>query len=81
MILLVIIIGLIIIFWLQMPFIKDDNSTPEAKYKTIFNKIKIPIVFICLVALVYLLLNKTVKLKSTDNLKNLEIDFSGFGQF
>ncbi len=76
MILAIIVIGLIIIFWLQYPFIKEDNSTPESKNKTIFNKIKIPIIFLCFAYIIYLFLNKSTVSKSTFN--SLEIDNSNF---
>ncbi len=76
MILAIIVIGLIIIFWLQYPFIKEDNSTSENKNKTIFNKVKIPIVFVCIVFIIYLLLNTPAVTKSTVN--NLEIDNGNF---
>jgi hypothetical protein len=76
MILAIIVIGLIIIFWLQFPFIKENNSTPDSKYKTIFNKVKIPIVFLCLVFIIYLFLNKPCDNKSTIN--SFEIDNSNF---
>jgi hypothetical protein len=76
MILAIIVIGLIIIFWLQFPFIKEDNSTTESKNKTIFNKVKIPIVFLCIVFIIYLLSNKPCVSESKIN--SLEIDNSPF---
>lgn len=77
MILAIIVIGLIIIFWLQMPFIKDDNSNSESKYRTIFNKIKIPIIFLCFAYIIYLYFNKPCS-KSPNGLNSLEIDNIGW---
>jgi hypothetical protein len=77
MILAIIVIGLIIIFWLQMPFIKNDDSNSESNYKTIFNKIKIPIIFLCFVYIIYLYLNKPC-VKSTNELNLLQIDNIGW---
>ena len=76
MILAIIVIGLIIIFWLQYPFIKEDKVTNESKNKIIFNKVKIPIVFVCIVFIIYICLNKPAIDKSI--ISSLEVDNGSF---
>ena len=56
MIIPLIIIGIIIIIWLQYPDVKEDNTEPV--YKKIFNRIKLPTIFICIISIIYLLLCK-----------------------
>jgi hypothetical protein len=48
-----IIIGIVIIVWLQYPDIKDDETTPIER--KIFDRIKIPVIFICSILIIYLL--------------------------
>ncbi len=56
MIIPLIIIGIVIIIWIQYPDIKDEMSDPV--YKRIFNRVKLPIIFICAISIIYLLFCK-----------------------
>jgi hypothetical protein len=48
-----IIIGILLITWLQYPQIKKDKEEKKPIY--IFNIIKIPIIFTCIVSIIYLI--------------------------
>ena len=54
MIIPLIILGIIIILWIQYPDIKEENDEPV--YKKIFNRTKVPLLFICSISIIYLLL-------------------------
>ena len=54
-----IIIGILLIIWLQYPQIKKDKE--ENKYIYIFNIIKIPIIFTCIVIIIYMLSYKIIE--------------------
>lgn len=49
----IVIIGIIIIVWLQYPEITDDDSVPL--YRRIFNRAKVPLIYTLLVAIIYIL--------------------------
>lgn len=49
----IIIIGIVIIVWLQYPDIKENENTPIER--KIFDRIKIPVIFICSILIIYLL--------------------------
>ena len=59
MIIVPIIIGILLIIWLQYPQIKKDKE--ENKYIYIFNIIKIPIIFTCIVIITYMLSYKIIE--------------------
>ena len=59
MIIVPIIIGILLIIWLQYPQIKKDKE--ENKYIYIFNIIKIPIIFTCIVIIIYMLSYKIIE--------------------
>jgi hypothetical protein len=65
MIIPLIILGLIIIIWIQYPDIKENEN--EQLYKKIFNRIKVPLLFICSISIIYLLVCN----KQLDNLSNI----------
>ena len=65
MIIPLIILGLIIIIWIQYPDIKDEQD--ERIYKKIFNRIKLPLIFICSIAIIYLLIFN----KNCENLSDI----------
>ncbi len=65
MIIPLIILGLIIIIWIQYPDIKDEQD--EQIYKKIFNRIKLPLIFICSVSIIYLLIFN----KNCENLSDI----------
>ncbi len=52
MIIIPLIIGILLILWLQHPQIKKDEEKPLYKY--IFDIIKVPIIFTCIVSIIYL---------------------------
>ena len=54
-----IIIGILLIIWLQYPQIKKDKEEKNSIY--IFNIIKIPIIFTCIVSIVYILSYKIIE--------------------
>ena len=68
MIVPIILIGLGIIIWLQHTYMSNDDDKPL--YRKIFNRIKLPIIYLCIVSIIYLLLHKnevqiiTTKVKS-----------------
>jgi hypothetical protein len=51
MIIPLVIISIIIIIWIQFPDIKDDPKKPV--YKRIFERIKLPVIIICLLLILY----------------------------
>ena len=61
-------IGLGIIIWLQHTYMSKDDD--KELYRRIFNRVKLPIIYLCLVCIIYILLNKqdiriiTTKVKS-----------------
>ena len=60
-------IGLVIIVWLQHTYMSDDIDKPL--YRKIFNRIKLPIIYLCIVCIIYILINKSgshtiIKVKS-----------------
>jgi hypothetical protein len=59
MIIVPIIIGILLIIWLQYPQIKKDKE--DNKYIYIFNIIKIPIIFTCIVSITYMLSCKIIE--------------------
>ena len=48
--------GLIIIVWLQHTYMSDDKEKPL--YRRIFNRIKLPIIYLCIVCIVYFYIQK-----------------------
>jgi len=48
--------GLIIIVWLQHTYMSNDNDKPL--YRKIFNRIKLPIIYLCIVCIIYILIQK-----------------------
>ena len=52
-------IGLIIIVWLQHTYMSDDIDKPLQR--KIFNRIKLPVIYLCLVCIIYLLIYKPGK--------------------
>ena len=59
MIIVPIIIGILLIIWLQYPQIKNDKEENKSIY--IFNIIKIPIIFTCIVIIIYMLSYKIIE--------------------
>ena len=51
--------GLIIIVWLQHTYMSNDNDKPL--YRRIFNRIKLPIIYLCIVCIVYFYIQKPGK--------------------
>ena len=51
--------GLIIIVWLQHTYMSDDDAKPL--YRKIFNRIKLPIIYLCIVCIIYILIQKPCK--------------------
>ena len=49
-------IGLVIIIWLQHTYMSDDIDKPL--YRKIFNRIKLPIIYLCIVCFVYFYIQK-----------------------
>ena len=49
-------IGLIIIVWLQHTYMSDDIEKPL--YRKIFNLIKLPIIYLCIVCVIYIVIQK-----------------------
>jgi len=48
--------GLIIIVWLQHTYMSNDDGKPL--YRKIFNRIKLPIIYLCIVCIIYILIQK-----------------------
>ncbi len=57
-------IGIILIIWLQYPDINENQEDPL--YKRIFERIKIPMVFICIVIIISLLSSTKVLESATE---------------
>lgn len=57
MIIPVTLIGLVIIVWLQHTYMSDDMDKPL--YRKIFNRIKLPVIYLCLVCIIYLLIQSS----------------------
>ena len=73
MIIPLIIIGIIIVIWIQYPDIKDNHEDPV--YKKIFNRIKIPLLLICIISIFYFsLCNKTIN--CNNDIINLKVYMS-----
>ena len=51
--------GLIIIVWLQHTYMSYDEDKPL--YRRIFNRIKLPIIYLCIVCIVYFYIQKLGK--------------------
>jgi hypothetical protein len=51
--------GLIIIVWLQHTYMSYDEDKPL--YRLIFNRIKLPIIYLCIVCIVYFYIQKPCK--------------------
>jgi len=71
------IISILLVFWLQYPYIKDCKDKPT--WFNIYNKIKIPIVVICLIIISYFLFNvpvtsNSVPLLETNINKDLDLN-------
>ncbi len=49
-------IGLGIIIWLQYTYMSKDDDKPL--YRRIFNRVKLPIIYLCIVCIIYILINK-----------------------
>ncbi len=49
-------IGLVIIVWLQHTYMCDDEEKPL--YRRIFNRIKLPIIYLCMVCIIYIFIQK-----------------------
>lgn len=43
--------GLIVIVWLQHTYMSNDNDKPL--YRRIFNRIKLPTIYLCIICIVY----------------------------
>jgi hypothetical protein len=50
---ILLIVGIILIAWLQYPEIKDTEDEPI--YKKIFERLKIPMIFVCMTFIISLL--------------------------
>ena len=50
---ILLIVGIILIVWLQYPEIKDTEG--KTLYKKIFERLKVPMIFICMTFIIYLL--------------------------
>ena len=67
-----IVIGILLIIWLQYPEIKNnDEKKPLPKY--IFDFIKIPIIFTCIVVIIYLISCNKISNVSSINKKVLKV--------
>ncbi len=60
MIMITILVGILLIIWLQYPQIKKEEDVPLYRY--MFDIIKVPIIFTCIVIIIYL--NKDIIKKS-----------------
>jgi hypothetical protein len=69
MIVPVTLIGLVIIVWLQHTYMSDDMDKPL--YRKIFNRIKLPVIYLCLVCIIYLLIQSSCSRRSIVKVKNI----------
>jgi hypothetical protein len=60
------IVGILLIYWFQYPTIQPDKN----KYKNIYNHIKTPLVFLCIVILIHYIVC------CSNNKPQLDIDLS-----
>ena len=74
MIIPLIIIGIIIIIWIQYPDIRDSQEDPV--YKKIFNRIKIPLLLICILAIFYFTLLHNKNNNNNYDINNLKVYMS-----
>ena len=71
---LLIIISIVIIIWIQYPNIKDDKEQPV--YRRIFERIKVPIIVICLLLILYFTYDKNTDIISSESNKQLKVFMS-----
>ena len=69
MIIPVTLIGLVIIVWLQHTYMSDDMDKPL--YRKIFNRIKLPVIYLCLVCIIYLLIQSSCSHRSIVKVKSI----------
>lgn len=51
--------GLFIIVWLQYTYMSDDKDKPL--YRRIFNRIKLPIIYLCIVCIIYFYIKPNIR--------------------